>query len=81
MMNQVQSLVSSTMKEHAERYDTSRQKCESILKGLDTTIQRERQLNVKITEHKKNIKILKKYISELELNYQSRFNELRKIAT
>ena len=81
MMGKVQSLVSSSMKEHAERYDTSRQKCESILKGLDTTIQRERQLNVKIEEHKKKITILKKYISELEQNYQSRFNELKKIAT
>lgn len=80
MMNKVQSMISSSMMEQAERYETSRQKCESMIKGVDTIIQEEIQLNERITQHKKKISILKKYISELEQNYQSRFEDMKKKA-
>lgn len=73
MMNKVQSLVSSTMKEHAERYDTSRQKCGSIIKGIGSVIDRERDLIRVISYHNKRISILERNIYELEENYQSRF--------
>jgi hypothetical protein len=80
MMNKVQSLVSYTMKEQAERYETSRLKCEKIIQSLDTTIRKEQQLKERITQHNKKISILKKHISELEHNYQSRFNDMKKKA-
>ena len=73
MMNKVQSLVSSTMKEHAERYDKSTRKCGSIIKGIGSVIDRERHLTRIIGYHNERISILKKNFSELDQNYESRF--------